>query len=246
MRKNPIYKDSIAVHLFVHLLLTANHKPNRFIFNGKEIMVKRGQLVTGRKQISGETGISEWAVRMRLQLFEKLGMLTRKTTSKFSIITICNYKHYQESNYENSPGKPPTGDGCLTTSRPPATHQQPTTNKNVINKYSYVEGSEPLRLASLLLEEIRKNKPDFKEPNLQAWATDIDLMLRIDKRSAEAVERVIRWAQADHGDGTGRWKGWAANILSPGKLREKFDELEMKMQGKPKPQVRGPKYDKVN
>jgi phage replication O-like protein O len=93
----------------------------------------------------------------------------------------------------------------------------------------YVEGSEPLRLASLLLEEIKKNKPDFKEPNLQVWANDIDLMMRRDKRSAENIERVIKWAQADHGDGTGRWKGWASNILSPGKLREKFDELELKM-----------------
>ncbi len=134
LKKNPIYKDSIAVHLFIHLLLTANHKPNRFIFNEKEITVKRGQLVTGRKQISSEIGISEWAVRKRLRLFEKLGILTRKTTSKFSIITICNYKHYQETSYKNSPDISPAGDGCQTSSNSPATHQQLTTNKNVRSK----------------------------------------------------------------------------------------------------------------
>jgi hypothetical protein len=54
-------------------------------------------------------------------------------------------------------------------------------------------------------------------------------MLRVDKRSSEAIERVIRWVQKDHGDRAGRWKGWAANILSPGKLREKFDQLELKV-----------------
>jgi hypothetical protein len=56
-------------------------------------------------------------------------MLTRKTTSKFSIITICNYKHYQGTNYKNSPDISPSGDGCLTSSNSPAPHQQLTTNK---------------------------------------------------------------------------------------------------------------------
>lgn len=98
-----------------------------------------------------------------------------------------------------------------------------------LTKETYVEDSPELRLATLLLEEIKKNKANFKEPNLQTWARDIDLMLRRDKRSAEAIERVIRWAQSDHGDGMGRWKGWASNILSAGTLREKFDQLELKM-----------------
>jgi hypothetical protein len=230
LRKNPIYKDSIAVHLFIHLLLTANHKPNRFIFNEKEIMVKRGQLITGRKQLSSYTGINESTVKRRLKLFEKIGILTTKTTNKFSIITICNYKHYQGSISENWPANRTTANESQVTIKRPATGQQLTTNKNVRNQTLYVEGSDPLRLATLLLEEIRKNKSNFKGPNLQAWARDIDLMLRIDNRSAEVVEKVIRWVQTDHGDRTGRWKGWAANILSPGKLREKFDELELKMQ----------------
>ena len=123
--------------------------------------------------------------------------------------------------------------------------QTPTKETN--KEKTYVEDSDPLRLSAFLLEEIRRNKADFKGPSdLQMWARVFDLMVRHDHRSPEAIERVIKWAQADHGDGTGRWKGWASNILSPGRLREKFDELEMKMQGKPKPQERGPKYEKVN
>lgn len=233
-RKNPVYKDSMAVHLFVHLLLAANHKPNRFIFNEKEITVKRGQLITGRKQLSSETGIGESTVKRRLKLFEKLGMLTIKPTNKFSILTLCNYKHYQESNFEKRPAVRTTVDGSQKTIKRPASDQQVTTNKkykNVRSKKHYVEGSTELRLASLLLEEIRKNKPNLKQPNLQVWARDIDLLLRRDNRSVEAIERVIRWAQADHGNGTGDWKGWAAVILSPGKLRDKFDELEVRMRG---------------
>ena len=110
-------------------------------------------------------------------------------------------------------------------------NQAPTKENN--KRKIYVEGSTELRLASFLLEEILKNKPDFRQPNLQTWARDIDLLLRRDNRSAEAIERVIGWAQSDHGDGMGKWKGWVAVILSAGKLRDKFDELELKMNETP-------------
>ncbi len=98
------------------------------------------------------------------------------------------------------------------------------TNKRKI----YVEGCIELRLASFLLSEIQKNKPDFKQPNLQTWAREFDLAMRVDKRSAEAIVQVILWAQSDHGDG-GKWGGWAVNILSPGSLRKQFDRLELAM-----------------
>ncbi len=128
--KNPIFKDSPSVHLWVYLLLKANHKPNRFLFNKKEITVKRGQLISGRKQISKETGISEWKVRERLKALEGLGMTASKTTNKFRVITICNYNEYQDSISGEPPAKPPS----KIVSKPPSTHHQPTTNKNVKNK----------------------------------------------------------------------------------------------------------------
>jgi hypothetical protein len=130
---NPIFKDSEAYHLFSYLLLKANHKPNKFLFNKNEILVERGQLITGREQISRDTGISQWKVRSRLKLLENLHMITIKTTSKFSIITVCNYNRYQEVKVEEPPAKPPAkGENSDLTqggSKSPANHQQPTTNK---------------------------------------------------------------------------------------------------------------------
>ena len=95
------------------------------------------------------------------------------------------------------------------------------------------QNSDEFRLASLLFEEIKKRKPDFKGPNLQTWPSYIDKMIRLDKRSPERIEQVIRWAQADTGNG--RWNGWQNNILSTAQLREKFDKLELAMdKSKPK------------
>ena len=87
---------------------------------------------------------------------------------------------------------------------------------------TFSEDSEEYRLAKLLLDCILEHRPNFKRPNLQSWAKHIDLMLRVDKRTPEEVEEVIRWCQKD--------SFWQANILSTKKLREKFDQLAIKMQ----------------
>ncbi len=93
--------------------------------------------------------------------------------------------------------------------------------KKVLKKERYVEGSIELRLASLLLEEIKKNKLSIKEPNLQGWAKEFDLMMRRDGRTPQRIEAVIRWCQGD--------AFWWKNVLSALKLRKQFDRLEAEM-----------------
>ena len=74
------------------------------------------------------------------------------------------------------------------------------------------------------MDLILSRKPDFKKPDLQKWASYIDNMLRLDKRTPEAIEAVIRWCQADD--------FWCNNILSTAKLRKQFDQLDLKRQAK--------------
>ncbi|MGA2464663.1 MAG: hypothetical protein ABSH06_09970 [Thermodesulfobacteriota bacterium] len=105
---NPIFRDSETVHLFIYLLLKANREPKRFLFNKREILVERGQLITGMKKIGGQTGISQSKVRERLELLQNIGIITRKTTNKYSIITICNYEHYQWYDADEPQAKPHT------------------------------------------------------------------------------------------------------------------------------------------
>jgi hypothetical protein len=78
-------------------------------------------------------------------------------------------------------------------------------------------------LSNLLLDKILSRKPDCKKPNLDIWAADIDLMIRIDKRSAEEIKKVIIWCQQD--------SFWQNNILSTSKLRKQYDQLVLKMTG---------------
>lgn len=83
-----------------------------------------------------------------------------------------------------------------------------------------------LKLANDLRLLILANHPTAKVPAVPtAWAEDINRMLYLDKRKAEDVEAVINFCQHD--------TFWQANILSGKKLREKYDQLYIKMNGKP-------------
>lgn len=74
--------------------------------------------------------------------------------------------------------------------------------------------------AQWLFDRIRKSNPDHKPPNISAWAGDVRLMRERDSRMHRDICELFGWAQED--------AFWRANILSPAKLREKWDQLTIK------------------
>jgi len=97
-------------------------------------------------------------------------------------------------------------------------------NSRKNSRDKYVEGSVELQLSELLLGLITDRNPKHKRPNLQEWAKHIGLAIRIEDRTPEELERVIRWCQQDD--------FWQYNILSTRKLREQFDRLFIEMEAK--------------
>jgi hypothetical protein len=81
---------------------------------------------------------------------------------------------------------------------------------------------EACRLAALLKSEILRNKADFRVTPKQErnWAVTAQRMIDLDDRKSGEIEKLIRWAQRD--------EFWRTNILSMDKLRDKFDQLQMK------------------
>ncbi|PRT35457.1 phage replisome organizer N-terminal domain-containing protein [Bacillus wiedmannii] len=78
--------------------------------------------------------------------------------------------------------------------------------------------------AKYLFEKIKGNNPKQKEPNFDTWSNDFRLMREKDNRELQEIKDVIDWCQAD--------PFWQGNILSPKKLREKFDQLTIQMNSK--------------
>lgn len=92
------YTYSEMVHLFIHLIVSASHRNKRW----QGVDVKRGQLITGRKKLSVETGISEQTIRTCLERLQNSNEIIIQPTNKYSIITICNYECYQEQTTESN------------------------------------------------------------------------------------------------------------------------------------------------
>ena len=122
------------------------------------------------------------------------GFIACKATSKGTIATLLDNRVYDINCIDSPPSinKQPT-------SEPQAANKPPTTNKNEKNGKKgkkYLAGSVERRLSELLFELIVQRKPDFRPPEPDRWATQIDRMLTRDGRSAERIEAVIRWCQA--------------------------------------------------
>ncbi|EJO9549686.1 DNA replication protein [Cronobacter sakazakii] len=94
-----LYKDSQAVHLWVHLILKANHEDAVVNTDVGPVTVERGQVITGRPTLVSETFIPDNKVKSLLRSFEAKGMITvTSMQKKFSLITIVKYDDFQAQN----------------------------------------------------------------------------------------------------------------------------------------------------
>ena len=87
------YASINHTRLFLHLLLRANYRETVW----RKERVKPGELLTGRKKLAQETGLSEGQIYRALNDLSNSGEINIRSTNKFSIITIVNWEKYQSS-----------------------------------------------------------------------------------------------------------------------------------------------------
>lgn len=92
------YKRSEYFHLWHHILYRANHKEVEIMFNGKNIKLKAGQFITGRKALSLETGINESKIERILTFFEKNEQqIEQQKSNRNRLITVLLWSRYQQT-----------------------------------------------------------------------------------------------------------------------------------------------------
>lgn len=126
------YDNSNMVHLFLHLLLSANHDDKYW----RGIPVKRGQLITGLYSLSKNTGISIQTLRTCLERLKSTGEITNKSTNRFRIITIIKWEQYQIREKIQQ---------AKTQTQKHTTNNQLTTNKNVKNDKNLFIGEKQIK-----------------------------------------------------------------------------------------------------
>lgn len=129
-------------------------------------------------------------------------------------------------------GKPDTDNPQLRTNKDKNYQRKKKTSRH--KPKAYDPSSPYYKLAEYLKKLMLQNDPESrtaKKANMQVWSDDMRKLVELDGRSLHQVSVVIKWSQKND--------FWSTNILSPGKLRDKFDMLNgivKKEQGKkPKP-----------
>ena len=113
----------------MYLLLNATHKESPAIFNKKKIILKKGQLITGRKAIAEKFDISESKVQRILKTFEIEQQIEQQTCSQNRLISIINWNEYQQNEQQVEQ---------QVNSERTTNEQQMNTNNNDNNIYIYL------------------------------------------------------------------------------------------------------------
>lgn len=150
------FNKSEAVHLFMYLVLKANHKDGQW----QGIDIKKGQFVTSFGKISSDTGISLQTIRTLLKKFEKTNEINIQTTNKFTIVTLCKYECYQQ---ENEPTN------TQLTNEQQTTNKQLTTNKNDKKEKKEINIPELSEFLAFAIQECSNiNQEDVKH-KYKSW-----------------------------------------------------------------------------
>lgn len=171
MLDNPISKKPSWSWLWVYLLLKANHDEKRFIFNNKDIVVKRGQLLTGLHVLRKETGITIQSIRSALLYLKSTKQITIEATNKYSVITINNYEYYQE--VTNKP-----------TNQQQTSNKPATTNKNDKNEKNNINTAEETSaMVEKSIKDIEKDERIRHEYQFLGLEIHSELKAPVNKKS---------------------------------------------------------------
>lgn len=241
-----LWFDVSTFRLFIYLISKASHKDGVRV---KGIELKRGQYIRSYRKLADDLsykegrGYKKYSLSTIKSCVNKLIESERvnvRETEAGTLFTIVNYAKYQDLNdFEeetpNTINEEVRTNAELTPNEVRTNSEQEQELKNLrtkelkeiknSRKRVYDEDSPPYVLADFFYKEILKNNPNHKKPDLQKWSDDVRKMIELDDRDKKEIGALMRWVQQDDFEMT--------VVLSPAKLRSRYDALIMKMK-KPK------------
>lgn len=182
------YTKAEMVHLYIHLLLSANHTPAKW----QGVTIKCGQVVTSVAQLAQKTGLSVQTTRTCINRLKSTNEITVKTTKQYSIITICNYSRYIDKEPKSSKQTNKRSNKQPTNSQQTA-NKQLTTNKNEENNiYTHTEYIN-------LVKTLAQARANTRECVQQMGEIAKELTMRIRLGDEEAVNGYAKFTLCDKG-----------------------------------------------
>lgn len=122
---------------WVDLLLLANHREKKILFNGAMITIQRGQYLTSTVKLAEKWGWNRKTVSSYLNMLETDNMITKVSDNSKTLITIENYEVFQgvdeETDNPLDNPLPNTTDNLLDNKTDSKTDNSLDTNKNIKN-----------------------------------------------------------------------------------------------------------------
>jgi len=185
-----VFQDPAAFHIFIYFLLKAqwdSETGKKIFINGKEHIMKAGQLTTGRYQISEATSWPGSTVRNALErLRSKYQILDIEADNKKSLITILNWDSYQGSETSTGQLAGQREDINRTTSGHYIKNlriKELKNNKNIITTETKKE----------FLEELKKTGV-YNGLNLEQEVNRAEIWLKVNKPTRHVTKRyLIYW-----------------------------------------------------
>ena len=206
----------------------------------------KGECFPSYQHIADHCEVSRRSVISHIDALIKMGLVEKKSRKNQDGSSSNLYILHLEKGSENiSPPSERISPPSENDSLPPSENISPITNHSInqsINhidlplqtktsatsptkKFSFTEMD--LAMAKEMFARIQKLNPNHKQPNFEAWANDIRLLSERDGKSHPEIIELFEWANQD--------RFWQANILSPRKLREKWDVLVLQRNRQAKP-----------
>ena len=208
---NPIANKPHYLSVWITLLLLASHKEYEVLVGDKKILIKRGQLLTGRKKLAEATGVQESKIERILKRLENDQQIEQQSTNKFRLITINNYDSYQIDEQQNEQQM----------------NNKRTTNEQQMNTYKKVKNVKKVKKGGRAREE-KSNKLSFGNEG-KVKLTQQEYTKLCQTYGGVAVDRMITRIE-DYVLASGKsYKSYAAAIrnwfrkdLDEGKVQIKF------------------------
>lgn len=146
------YDDANTMRVFLHCLLSANHKDNKW----RGILIQKGSFITSVSKLAYSLKLTPQQIRTSINKLKSTNEITSETTSSFTLITVNKWNLYQQNNKQDNK---------------PITNEQQTDNKRVTtNNNDNNDNNEKNENNSLVEKPKKVLDPFFSEEVTEFFA----------------------------------------------------------------------------
>ena len=148
-----IWQNHEFAYAWIDLLLLMNHDERKVLVDNQVMVIKRGQTLTSVYKLAERWKWTRKKTYAFLKALEQDHMIVRRSTSKYTILTIVNYGKFQDVGTTVDNTKDTTVDTTADT----------TTELQRVHKQEYIKNYKEVKKPPMQFHQYQQNEYDFDE-----------------------------------------------------------------------------------